>query len=189
MHLSIIFKTTSEKIKTLSRISNALDEKQVKLLYSPFIMSQFNYCSITWIFCSKKVIKKLNKYKKKGLRHGLLNTRPYMSHLKAKIKRPVLGNLVLWIYEFLFNFGDGISKEKNSGSSENSKFKNDRNFQLTAYLITLFFLFVINKQVKTSAEAAIKIGVPMEKIKKQGKSLENNFDRVQLLVKLFAVGL
>ena len=95
MHLSIIFKTTSEKIKTLSRISNALDEKQVKLLYSPFIMSQFNYCSITWIFCSKKVIKKLNKYKKKGLRHGLLNTRPYMSHLKAKIKRPVLGNLVL----------------------------------------------------------------------------------------------
>ena len=64
MHLSIIFKTTSEKIKTLSRISNALDEKQVKLLYSPFIMSQFNYCSITWIFCSKTSYKKIEQIQK-----------------------------------------------------------------------------------------------------------------------------
>ena len=116
-------------------------------------------------------------------------TAAYVTLWRPKLRRQFPENLVLWIYEFLFNFGDGISKEKNSGSSENSKFKNDRNFQLTAYLITLFFLFVINKQVKTSAEAAIKIGVPREKIKKQGKSLENNFDRVQLLVKLFAVGL
>ena len=93
MHLSIIFKTTSEKIKTLSRISNALDEKQVKLLYSPFIMSQFNYCSITWISCSKTSYKKIKQIQKIGLRHGLLNTRPYMSHLKAKIKTPVFRKL------------------------------------------------------------------------------------------------
>ena len=71
---------------------------------------------------------------------------------------------------------------------ENLKY--DRNFQLTAYLINTL-LFVRNKQTSEnrSAEAAIKIGVPREKIKKQGKSLKNNFERVQLLVKLFAVGL
>ena len=76
-------------------------------------------------------------------------TAAYVTLWRPKLRRQFPENLVLWIYEFLFNFGDGISKEKNSGSSENSKFKNDRNFQLTAYLITLFFLFVINKQVKT----------------------------------------
>ena len=40
--------------------------------------------------------------------HGLLNTRPYMSHLKSKIKRPVFRKLS----EFHFNSGNRISKEK-----------------------------------------------------------------------------
>ena len=76
-------------------------------------------------------------------------TAVYVTFWRPKLRGQFSENLVLWIYEFLFNFGDGISKEKNSGSSENSKFKNDRKFQLAAYLITLFFLFVINKQGKT----------------------------------------
>ena len=48
---------------------------------------------------------------------------------------------------------------------ENLKY--DRNFQLTAYLINTL-LFVRNKQTSEnrSAEAAIQIGVPREKIKK-----------------------
>ena len=48
---------------------------------------------------------------------------------------------------------------------ENLKY--ERNFQLTAYL-TNTLLFVRNKQTResTSAEAAIKIGVTREKIKK-----------------------
>ena len=48
---------------------------------------------------------------------------------------------------------------------ENLKY--DRNFQLTAYLINTL-LFVRNKQTSEnrSAEAAIKIGVPMDRIKR-----------------------
>ena len=48
---------------------------------------------------------------------------------------------------------------------ENLKY--DRNFQLTAYLINTL-LFVRNKQTSEnrSAEAAINIGVPREKIRK-----------------------
>ena len=81
-------------------------------------------------------------------------------------------------------------KKKNYGSSESSKLKNDRNFQLTAHLINTL-LFVRNKQTSEnrSAEAAIKIGVPMDRIKKQRKYLKNYFERVQLLIRLFAVGL
>ena len=54
----------SAKVKSLSRIRNALDEKQAKLLYNSFIKSQFNYCSIIWSFAVKQVIEKSNKYKK-----------------------------------------------------------------------------------------------------------------------------
>ena len=45
-HVSKICKTASAKVKSLSRIRNALDEKQAKLLCNFFILSQFNYCSI-----------------------------------------------------------------------------------------------------------------------------------------------
>ena len=63
-HVSNICKTASAKVKSLSRTRNILNEKQAKLLYNSFILSQFNYCSITWMFCSKTSYKKLNKYKK-----------------------------------------------------------------------------------------------------------------------------
>ena len=73
---------------------------------------------------------------------------------------------MLLIYEFIFNFGDGISKEKKIMEVpwiENLKY--DRNFQFTAYLINTL-LFVRNKQTSENrcAEAAIKTGLPMEKI-------------------------
>ena len=97
------------------------------------------------------------------VRHGL-NT-VYVTFWRPKLRGQFSENLVLWIYEFLFNFGDGISKEKKIMEVpriENLKY--DRNFQLTAYLINTL-LFVCNKQTSEnrSAEAAIKIGVPREK--------------------------
>ena len=46
MHMSNVCKMASAKVKSLCRIRNALDEKQAKLLYNSFILSQFNYSSI-----------------------------------------------------------------------------------------------------------------------------------------------
>ena len=45
-NVSNICKTASAKVKILSRIRNALDEKQAKLLDKSFILSQSNYCFI-----------------------------------------------------------------------------------------------------------------------------------------------
>ena len=43
MDRSYICKAASAKIISLSKIRNALDEKQAKLSYNFFILSQFNY--------------------------------------------------------------------------------------------------------------------------------------------------
>ena len=58
-------------------------------------------------------------------------------------------------------------KKKIMEVSRIENLKYDRNFQPTAYLINTL-LFVCNKQTSEnrSSEAAIKIGVPREKIKK-----------------------
>ena len=76
-HISTICKIASAKIKSLSRIRNALDEKQAKLLYNSFILSQFNYCSIIWMFCNKTNYKKIEKIQKRGLR--IVYNEPQMS--------------------------------------------------------------------------------------------------------------
>ena len=60
-HVSKICKTASAKDKSLSRIRNALDEKQAKLLYNFFILSQFNYYSLIGMFCSKTSYKKIEQ--------------------------------------------------------------------------------------------------------------------------------
>ena len=65
-HVSTICKTAS-RIRRLSSIRNALDKKLAKLLCNSFILSQFNYCSIIWMFYSKTSYKKSEQIQKGGL--------------------------------------------------------------------------------------------------------------------------
>ena len=98
--------------------------------------------------------------------HGLLNTRPYMSHLKAKIKSPVFRKfIVLWIYEILYNSGE---RKKNYGSSENKVLKIWQKFSVYDLFISIntLFLFALNKQVKAEVRKQPFKCVPKEKIKK-----------------------
>ena len=53
----------SAKIKGLGRIRN---RSQAKILYNSFILSQFNYCCLAWMFCRK--ILQINQTQKRPLR-------------------------------------------------------------------------------------------------------------------------
>ena len=58
----------SAKIKALGRIRNRLNLSQAKNLYNSFILSQFNYCCLAWMFCSKTLQNKINHIQKRALR-------------------------------------------------------------------------------------------------------------------------
>ena len=58
----------NNKISAFSRISNYLNQKQSLLLYNSFIMSQFNYCSLIWMFCGKVANNCVNRTHKRALR-------------------------------------------------------------------------------------------------------------------------
>ena len=51
----------------LGRIRNRLDLSQAKILHDSFILSQFNYCCLVWIFCSKTLQNKINQIRKRAL--------------------------------------------------------------------------------------------------------------------------
>ena len=64
---SIVIQENS-KINAFSRISKYLNEKQSLILYNSFITSQFNYCTLIWMFCGKAAKKELNHSHKRALR-------------------------------------------------------------------------------------------------------------------------
>ena len=69
-HVSNICKTAG-RIRRLSRIRNVLDKKLAKLLCNSFILSQFNYCSIIWMFYSKTSYKKKRANSKRRFTNSL----------------------------------------------------------------------------------------------------------------------
>ena len=72
------------------------------------------------------------------------------TYWQPKLRSQFSEDLELWIYEFLFNSGDRICKEKKYGSSENWKFKIWQKFSTNSLFfgLILFFLFVLSKRVR-----------------------------------------
>ena len=68
IHINNICKVASAKIKGLGRIRNRLNLSQAKILYNSFILSQFNYCCLVWMFCSKTLQNKIKQIQKRALR-------------------------------------------------------------------------------------------------------------------------
>ena len=83
-HIKSICRKAGQKLSALLRISSNLNMKQEKLLYKSMIKSQFNYCPLVWMFCSRQSNNLINKIHERSLRisykdqktsyHNLLET-------------------------------------------------------------------------------------------------------------------
>ena len=67
-HVSYLCKNTSRQVNALSRLRHIANENSKNVLYKTYIMSNFNYCSAIWNYCSSKSIIKLEKLNKRALR-------------------------------------------------------------------------------------------------------------------------
>ena len=67
-HIAGICKRASAQINALKRISKFLNTSGRMNIYKSFIHSNFSYCPLTWMFCGKKNIQKLEKLQERGLR-------------------------------------------------------------------------------------------------------------------------
>ena len=67
-HIKSICRKASQKLSTLLRISSNLNIKQKQLLYKSVIKSQFNYCLLVWIFCSRLSNNLINKTRDQSLK-------------------------------------------------------------------------------------------------------------------------
>ena len=67
-HVSQMCLKASRQINALKRISKYLDQKCRILVYKSFISSNFNYCPVSWMFCGKMNLNKLEKLQERALR-------------------------------------------------------------------------------------------------------------------------
>ena len=52
-HVKTLCQRGGKKVSAFSRVVPYIDEKKGNTLYHTFIMSSFNYCLLTWVFCGK----------------------------------------------------------------------------------------------------------------------------------------
>ena len=67
-HVSDICTKVSQKLHALSRVSNLMTLDHRKKIMHAFILSQFGYCPLVWMFHSRKLNNRINNLHERALR-------------------------------------------------------------------------------------------------------------------------
>ena len=67
-HVKNMCKKASAKVTALSRLARVIGFQKKRILMSAFIESQFSYCPLLWMFCSKALDREINNIQKRALR-------------------------------------------------------------------------------------------------------------------------
>ena len=67
-HIKTICKQASNKLYALARISRYLNEHKRKMLMKSFIISQFKYCPLIWMYCQRNSNNLINRIDERALR-------------------------------------------------------------------------------------------------------------------------
>ena len=67
-HLMILCKKVSAKVTALARMAKIIPFEKRRLLLKAFIESQFSYCPLVWMFCSRKMNKRIHFIHERSLR-------------------------------------------------------------------------------------------------------------------------
>ena len=67
-HVKIICQKTNNKFKAFSWVVRYLEPQKASLIYNSFILTNFNYCPLIWMFCGKTTNDKVNSVHTRALR-------------------------------------------------------------------------------------------------------------------------
>ena len=67
-HVSNVYKKVSNKLHALARVSHYMSTDKKRLIMIAFIESQFGYCPLVWMFCSRTMNARINRIHVRALR-------------------------------------------------------------------------------------------------------------------------
>ena len=83
-HVGGICKKASGKLTALARMARIMPFHKKKLLMNSFVQSQFAYCPLVWMFCSRELNNKINSIHKRALQMVYLD---YTASFSELLKR------------------------------------------------------------------------------------------------------
>ena len=115
-HIKHICKQASNKLYALARISHFLDHNKRRILMKSFIISQFNYCPIIWMYCQRRSNNLINRIHERSLR---IAYNDYFSDFKSLLEKDNsitihqrnIQALTLEVYKTLNNLNPSLMKE------------------------------------------------------------------------------
>ena len=67
-HVNTMCKKAGQKLHALARIASYMNAEKLRIMMNTFVMSQFGYCSLIWMFHNRSVNKKINKIQERAMR-------------------------------------------------------------------------------------------------------------------------
>ena len=67
-HIMNLCNCANRNVKALNRVKNVITNEQKKILINNFLMSNFSYCPLIWMFCGKLANSQMNLIHKRALR-------------------------------------------------------------------------------------------------------------------------
>ena len=125
-------KKASQKIGALSRLSNHLNDSQKRLILNSIVKSQFSYCPLVWMFCSRTSNNMINKVHERALR-VLLNEHESDFETLLQINNDVCNHhrniQILWMEIFQKGFASRIMGSILKGRNNTYNVKNFKNLR------------------------------------------------------------
>ena len=121
IHLLNITKNANKKSNALTRVQKYVNTNQKKLSsfplnqkkFSSFIKSQFTYCPLIWMFCTKRSLRRINNIHERCLRLIQQNYRSEFERLlenanEKSVHQKCIGFLLIEVYKYL----NGLSPDR-----------------------------------------------------------------------------
>ena len=83
------------QLNVLQRLKSSLDYDSRMVIYKSFIISNFNYCPVVWLFTSKSALSKLENIQKRALRFVLNDYETDYNDLLTKANLPGIKTMTL----------------------------------------------------------------------------------------------
>ena len=84
-HISQLCKMAEKKLQALPRVFKYMNISQRKLIVNAFILSQFSYCPLIWMFHSRAIEQRINRCHERSLR--LIDPNQHQLTLKKLLKK------------------------------------------------------------------------------------------------------
>ena len=132
-HVTNICNKASQKLHALARVSGFMSHNKLRIVMKTFILSQFNYCPLVWMFCSKEVNNRINHIHERALRIAYRDTGSTFQELLKRdgsvtIHHRNLQILVTEIFKFLKGISPKIMEQVFKVSERNYNLRTDVSF-------------------------------------------------------------